>query len=175
MKKILLTIGFVLLTGFIYYTVSPLFIDKEINDELPQTNMTEVEMQKIIDSTPDQTMDEPAPIRIVAVPTNPNITPTIFPIVDTKGHPATGQIRIVDTETDTVVRYEDYDGTNGPDLFIYLATDLDATEFITLGRSKGNKGNANYTVPEDVDLSDYKYVMTWCKTFGVLFDYAELN
>jgi len=73
------------------------------------------------------------------------------------------------------VRYENYKGTNGPDLYVYLAKDLDATEFISLGRAKGNQGNINYTVPDDIDITEYQYVMTWCKAFGVLFDYAPIQ
>ena len=37
------------------------------------------------------------------------------------------------------------------------------------------KGDIIYGLPMDVDLDDYKYVLTWCEAFGVLFDYAEIK
>jgi len=30
-------------------------------------------------------------------------------------------------------------------------------------------------VPLDTDLSEYRYVLTWCVPFGVLFNYAEVR
>ena len=98
-----------------------------------------------------------------------------FPIVDTPGHGATGNIRVIETADQSLVRYENYDGTNGPDLYVYLANDLDAEDFFSLGRARGNMGNINYDVPDNINVNDYKYVMTWCQAFGVLFDYAEIN
>ena len=76
---------------------------------------------------------------------------------------------------ETIVRYENYRGTNGPDLRIYLANDLKATDFVEISKTKGNMGNINYSVPDGVNIDDYKYVLTWCKPFRTLFDYAELD
>ena len=67
------------------------------------------------------------------------------------------------------MRYENYAGTNGPDLRVCLADDLNATNFVDLGRAKGNKGNINYSIPDEVDVADYKYVLTWCRAFSALF------
>lgn len=185
MKKIIIIIVAIAVLVFTYWTISPLFITNEVQDELPTAitevtePMTEEEMQEIIASMPDVEMDEamPTPIRIETVPSvrEEPAQPVVFEIEDTRGHPATGQIRIVETNDGNYVRFENYDGTNGPDLFVYLAKDLNATEFVNLGRAKGNKGNINYEVPADVDISEYRYVMTWCDAFSTLFDYAEIN
>ena len=153
MKKVIIVIVLLLVGAFMYWTVSPLFIDKQVDDELPEI---------LINNTNDSTAAE-----------SPPMTET-FPIVDTTGHPASGSVRVL-TGGQNIIRYEDYDGTNGPDLYVYLAKDLDAKEFVSLGRAKGNQGNINYPVPEEVDISEYKYVMTWCQAFNVLFDYAEIN
>ncbi|MFT5849292.1 MAG: hypothetical protein ACI9H6_000093 [Patiriisocius sp.] len=121
----------------------------------------------------------PAAIQIEIAPAPVAATPAVqgpYTIESTPGHTASGAVRVIKTPNDgTIVRYENYAGTNGPDLFVYLAKDLDATEFVNLGRAKGNQGNINYTLPEDTDLSEYQYIMTWCKAFGVLFDYAEIK
>ncbi|AJW71492.1 DM13 domain-containing protein [Nitrosopumilus adriaticus] len=74
-----------------------------------------------------------------------------------------------------VLRLEDFQSTNGPDLYVYLATDDNASEFINLGELKANKGNQNYQIPEDTDLDKYNKVLIWCKAFGVLFGSAELE
>lgn len=161
--------------GVIYWLAAPLFINEMVDDALP-VSFTEADLMEQSANMPDIEMDDAMPSNI-AQPAEPVSEPVArsFPIVDTPGHPASGVVKVITTEGKTFVRFEDYDGTNGPDLFVYLAKDLDATEFVNLGRAKGNMGNINYEVPEDVDISEYRYVMTWCRLFGVLFDYAEIN
>ena len=153
MKKTLIILGVVVLAGFGWWTLSPLFIDRAVDDALPALDESTTEN----DTTPSVT--ELAEVVIIDTPT----------------HPATGVVRVLETDGETIVRFENYDGTNGPDLFVYLTNDLEATEFVDLGRARGNQGNLNYTVPGDVDISDYRYVMTWCRAFSELFDYAEIN
>lgn len=46
---------------------------------------------------------------------------------------------------------------------------------MSLGKLRGTEGNINYIIPDEVDISEYKYVMTWCKQFGVLFNYADIS
>ena len=74
-----------------------------------------------------------------------------------------------------VLRMENLRATNGPDLFVYLATDKGASEFINLGALKANIGNQNYDIPEGTDLEKYNNVLIWCKAFSVLFGSAELS
>lgn len=99
----------------------------------------------------------------------------VFPVVGTSGHSASGDVRIVDTKNGKVIRYENFKTINGPDLYLYLAKDLDAKEYVNLGRLRATEGNVNYEIPQGVNLAEYKYVMTWCKRFGVLFNYANLS
>ena len=176
MKKIVLGVLAICIIGFGYWTISPLFIDKEVNDELP---MEEVLMDK--DTTSDneemmdETMEQEDEMMKKDEPAQEAKEEMRAPIIDTAAHPASGEVRVVENGGQTIVRYENYDGTGGPDLYVYLAKDLDAKEFVSLGEAKGNKGNINYTVPEGVDVEDYPYVLTWCKAFGVLFDYAQIG
>ncbi|MEM9336946.1 MAG: DM13 domain-containing protein [Patescibacteria group bacterium] len=216
MKKILIVIGGLAVLAFLWWTVSPLFIIKEVNDELsPELqallDQQAAEIEELPTPTPAAQEALNRPANIVPGPpaedgseavevvresqTAPKVveavdseaeaeapTPAVqggvsgpFSIIDTPTHPAEGSVRVLEAGGQSIVRFEDYDGTNGPDLFVYLAKDLDADEFVNLGRAKGNMGNINYEVPDDVDVSEYKYVMTWCRAFGVLFDYAEIN
>ncbi len=90
-------------------------------------------------------------------------------------HEAEGDVLTLKLEDGSqYVRFENFKSTNGPDLYVYLATDDQASDFVSLGLLKGNVGNQNYEIPEGVDLSKYNKVLIWCKMFGVLFGSAQL-
>ena len=81
-----------------------------------------------------------------------------------------------------VLRFTDFATSNGPDVRIYLVAAADANDnetvtkagFVELGPMKGNQGDQNYDVPDNVDLSKYRAVTVWCKRFGVNFATAPL-
>ncbi|MFN2555675.1 MAG: DM13 domain-containing protein [Nitriliruptorales bacterium] len=80
-----------------------------------------------------------------------------------------------------VVRFENLDTSNGPDLRVYLsaapaharASELN-DDFVDLGPLKANQGNHNYPVPPGVDLTRYRSVTIWCRRFSVGFAVAPL-
>jgi hypothetical protein len=81
-----------------------------------------------------------------------------------------------------LLRLEDFESTNGPDLFVYLtvagASDDDAAlnaDFVDLGVLSGNIGNQNYAIPADVDLDRYDTVVIWCRRFTTSFGVADLT
>ena len=88
-------------------------------------------------------------------------------------HRGTGRAYVLKSpDGSKVLRFENFDITNGPDLFVYLAEttaptgNLDSLgNYIDLGRLKGNAGNQNYKLPSDI--SGYNSVVIWCKKFGV--------
>ena len=90
-------------------------------------------------------------------------------------HKTQGTAKVIPTDSGSVLRLENFKTTNGPDLYVYLATDDKASEFVNLGRLKGSSGNQNYEIPSEVDLSKYNKVLIWCKAFSVLFGTAELS
>ena len=91
-------------------------------------------------------------------------------------HDAQGDAYTIPLEDGSnVLRLENFESTNGPDLYVYLSTDDRASEFINLGELKANKGNQNYEIPTNADLEKYDKVLIWCKAFGVLFGSAELS
>lgn len=79
-----------------------------------------------------------------------------------------------------VLRLEDFKSTNGPELHVLLTTGTEATTFgdvgdpVDLGILKGNVGNQNYAIPDDVDLSVIRAVVIWCRPFKVVFSVANL-
>jgi hypothetical protein len=82
-----------------------------------------------------------------------------------------------------VLRLTDFAVDNGPDLHVRLIAADDAkdtasvakADHVELDKLKGNKGNQNYDVPENVDLSKYKVVSIWCNRFSVNFAAAPLK
>ncbi len=69
---------------------------------------------------------------------------------------------------------DNFKSTPGPDVYVYLATDDKASEFISLGKIKHHENSQEYILPEDVDLNKYDKVLIWCQAFGVLFGTADL-
>jgi hypothetical protein len=82
-----------------------------------------------------------------------------------------------------LVRFTMFETSNGPDVRVYLVAANDAMDndtvtragFVDLGAMKGNKGDQNYEVPADIDLSRYQSVTIWCRRFGVNFATAPLS
>lgn len=98
-------------------------------------------------------------------------------------HGTSGRATIVELPDGShILRFEELNTLNGPDLHVYLsqvAASDDARAygegFVDLGKLKGNKGNQNYDVPADIDLSTYRSVVIWCKRFTVGFGVAPLE
>lgn len=70
---------------------------------------------------------------------------------------------------------EDFKTLNGPDLYVYLATDKNAKDFVDLGMIQRFSGMQSYEIPDELDFEKYNEVLIWCKAFGVLFGNAELQ
>jgi hypothetical protein len=99
-------------------------------------------------------------------------------------HEGSGDVHIFTTggaDSETIVRFENFDVLNGPDLRVLVSknTDIrssdDLGDYIELGELKGNKGNQNYVVPDDVDINEYRSVVIYCKPFHVVFNSANLD
>jgi hypothetical protein len=168
MKKLIITIIVIAAVGVAYYGLSPLFNTIEVDDALPENTLSEEEAIEEANREEVEPMDE-------EMPETAQNTEQTYAVMGTTGHPASGHVRIVQTSTGPVIRYENFETINGPNLHLYLAKDLEANEYLDLGPIKGTQGNINYEVPEGVDLSEYRYVMYWCVPFSVLFNYAEIN
>jgi hypothetical protein len=91
-------------------------------------------------------------------------------------HNAEGTAKVIPLQDDSnILRLEDLRVTNGPDLYVYLATDKSASDFVNVGKLKANNGNQNYDIPTETDLTKYDTVLIWCRPFSVLFGSAELE
>ena len=82
-----------------------------------------------------------------------------------------------------LLRLEDLDVTNGPDLHVILSPHPDPERrgevkepgYVDLGKLKGNRGDQNYPIPADVDVTAQRSVVIYCKPFHVLFSVAPLQ
>ncbi len=91
------------------------------------------------------------------------------------GHTVSGTVKIYDDAGKKVVLLDPFSSQNGPDLKVYLSTDLNATQYVNLGSLKSISGKQSYDVTGLPDLNQYKYVLIWCQQFSVLFGKAETN
>lgn len=90
-------------------------------------------------------------------------------------HPTMGKVTVNEEHTSLFIT--DFKSDDGPLLEMYLSTDLEATNYISLGELKGLEGNFSYTIPngETLDFTEYKYLMVWCVDFSVNFGHAILE
>lgn len=97
-------------------------------------------------------------------------------------HEGSGTAVVYQQGEQRVLRFEDFSVTNGPDLHVILTKHPDPTsradvgeDYIDLGSIKGNLGNQNYDIPNDIDLSEYQSVVIYCVPFHVIFATAPLS
>ncbi|MDQ2950978.1 MAG: DM13 domain-containing protein, partial [Chloroflexota bacterium] len=89
----------------------------------------------------------------------------------------TGTVRIAQTDTGKVLRFENVDIAGAPDVYVYLSDRSDGQPgaFIDLGRLKATNGSFNYTIPTSADLGVVRSVVLWCRAFNVTITYATLR
>lgn len=82
-----------------------------------------------------------------------------------------------------LLRFENFEVLNGPDLHVYLAPQDPVSDSVgvelagaaDLGTLKGNIGDQNYLIPAHLDINLYKSVVIWCEPFRVPFSAAPLT
>lgn len=149
-----LVAAIVLVAGgwFAWWTISPLFLNKTVSEALPLAGT-------------DGQADE---LKL--------LFQGEFTGADAF-HKVSGTARVVESGGETLLRFDDdFNSINGPDLYVWLVKgDNTRSDFLDLGRLKGNIGSQNYQVPEGTDLSAYDRVIIWCRAFSVLFGSAPLG
>ena len=97
-------------------------------------------------------------------------------------HPTQGSVSIINEKGK---RYLEFDKTfksdMGPDLYVILhraATlpkgGLKEPDYVTVGRLQKVSGTQRYTIPNNVNLANYRTVAVWCRMFNATFGYALL-
>ncbi len=152
MKKIALWVGVMLIVGAAYWLVSPIFLDKEVQEAA-------VDIGAAASAQSEQT------------------TLAEGSFVDADAfHKGAGVVRLISVEGKNFIRFEDdFKVTNGPDLFVYLGKDGAYASEAKIAALKGNIGSQNYEVPEGIRVDEYNEVWIWCRAFSVPFAHAVLN
>jgi hypothetical protein len=156
------------------YAASPLFINTTIDEPLPVADDKSMQDAAMVDRDDAMMEKEDGMMADKGEGTMMEGLSGSFAGAGDGIHNAEGVARVIHLDGSDVLRLEDLRVTNGPDLYVYLATDKQASDFVDLGRLKANNGSQNYDIPEGTDLSKYDTVLVWCKSFSVLFGSAEL-
>lgn len=180
------------------YTISPLFLSNVVNE--PDPTLAISEFQKYMNLSEEQrievaknmTREKAMMIGIMAAKQNTTVDENVtFPIIEQTPnntltgtfigigdgfHNVEGAAKVIPVESGAqILRLENFKATNGPDLYVYLSNDKSASDFINVGRLKGNVGNQNYEIPIGSDLSKYNTVLIWCRAFSFLFGSAQIS
>jgi hypothetical protein len=98
-------------------------------------------------------------------------------------HYANGQAILAREEDGSyVVRLQDLDAANGPDLYVYVSEhpnpnnsdELNQGAY-NLGTLKATKGSFSYTLDPSIDPAKIKSVVIYCRAFSVIFSTAALQ
>lgn len=95
-------------------------------------------------------------------------------------HDLSGKTVLVkDTSGNTILRLEDFNMTEGPDVYVYLSRNstyssgnVIQVKHLTTGYTDSN---LNIDVDNAVDHTDYKYVLVYCYQYSALFGTALLE
>ena len=152
MKKIALWVGVILIVGAAYWLVSPIFLDKEVQEAV-------VDIGVAASAPSEQTI----------------LAEGSFVDADAF-HKGAGVVRLISVGGKNFIRFEDdFKVTNGPDLFVYFGKDGAYASEAKIAALKGNIGSQNYEVPEGIRVDEYNEVWIWCRAFSVPFTHAVLN
>jgi hypothetical protein len=80
-----------------------------------------------------------------------------------------------------ILRFENLNSANGPDLHVYLskqaspATTQQVMDGVEVGKLKATTGASNYELAASTDVTQFKSVVIYCKSFSVVFGYANFS
>jgi hypothetical protein len=148
-----------------WYLGSPLFINNRVDEAFPAAQPAMPDANAMVKT------DAPAAL-----------SQGSFTVVDSIHKGAGNAVIYQLPDGKRVLRFENFNVTNGPDLFVYLAGsamprssgDLHSASLFEVARLKGNMGDQNYELPADLDLEQFKSVVIYCKQFSVVFSTADL-
>jgi hypothetical protein len=191
-------VGLLIVAAVAWYVISPAFIVVETDeaspleddtDAVPTTGPVDADTTPtpIIDDAMDDMTDEDKEAFEQAVDQSAAdskemsqdmpMSPQLLSRAEfmARAHDVAGNAQLIDTADGRVLRFEDFDTINGPNLHVYLASSLGDDDFIDLGPLPATKGSFNIDLDAQVDTDQYSKVLVWCVPFRVLFSYADLS
>lgn len=178
---------------FVWFEPHKALLDQRVDEALP--GLESVDESQTTTTVPPPTSVPPttAPADDSAATTTtvpPTTTEPPGPVILSEtelasvGRDGSGKVLLIELDDGSrVVRFEDLDVLNGPDLLVILSPselvdDRDAYDdgdFVVLGELRGNQGNQNYEIPADVDLEGFGSVAIWCRRFNYTFNAAAID
>ena len=180
-----------------WWLISPYFVDDVVDEDF-STSIDRQLDDGAEPSTPDP--DESSPGDTSVAPAGPDdadrgaaggqpdaplpVSPVLLgagQFVGLAGHTGTGDAGVFrNPDGSHVLRFENFDIENGPDLEVYLVPGADQTSLapgaIHLGALKGNVGDQTYVLPSGTELAPGDYTaLVWCEAFTVEFVGATLS
>ena len=189
-----------ILVGIVGYDLgSPLFTNRTVEEEFPLSftavvppNMSREQVEEVMAGIAmvDQTADEAMPDMMAM--TEPPVGAISEPVKLKAGsfrnadsfHRGSGRATVYrGPDGSLLLRLEDFKVTNGPALHVILSPHQDPKSqhevrvpgYVDLGNLKGNIGNQNYPIPEEIDITTMNSVVIYCKPFHVVFSVAPLQ
>ena len=190
-----------------WWLISPYFIDDVVNEEFstsiseqlvttdesdsasaPATTAAPASEGQTESTAADASEEEPAteeqPVETTATEAPAPTGPVLLgagQFVGLAGHSGTGDAGIFENpDGSLLLRFENFDIQNGPDLEVYLVPGADqdslADGSIHLGALEGNIGDQTYELPPGTELDPGVYTaLVWCEAFSVEFVGATIE
>lgn len=183
-KYFAIALGAAIILGIAWWLISPVWRTVTLDEALPHIPAASApairdNLNTMDAETHKRFLQETATMKdhmMMGAEPVPAATPAILAQASmvARAHDVAGKALLIQSGDQKIIRFENLDTINGPDLRIYLSAGLNADDFVDLGPIRATRGNVNYPVPPDTDTSKYRNVLIWCRAFGVLFSYAVL-
>jgi hypothetical protein len=178
-----------------WYLAAPLFIDRTVQESFPESTAQKPAEKTMEESMPEEVvakataamekaMTEPEAVMEQDVPEDmTSMTILAQGDIYDVAHEGKGTATVYRLgDGSTILRFEEFEVVNGPELHVYLAPDdpvpnnvgVELAGAVDLGLLKGNIGDQNYKIPASLDISQYRSVVIWCQPFRVPFNAAPL-
>ncbi|PJE64065.1 MAG: hypothetical protein COU90_04310 [Candidatus Ryanbacteria bacterium CG10_big_fil_rev_8_21_14_0_10_43_42] len=199
MKSFLFIAVSLIIFGAGWYFISPLVVNKEIDEQFPDVSVptSMPTSEELAEMSPEQldAIKENVMAETAAMPDTimeEDMPHETEPVILAKGmfkdadgfHRGSGDAVIYQLpDGSRILRFENFSVTNGPDLRVLLVGHTDPKtrddvmdgDYVELDNLKGNKGNQNYELSADIDITAYQSVVIYCKPFHVVFSTALLQ
>lgn len=171
-----------------WYLGSPLFLNSTVVEEFPRAAVAVVPAGMTVEEVEKELMEAEAQNAESSDPMPDETEPVKLVSGTVSGadnfHQGSGSAGIYELgDGSRVLRLEELDVTNGPDLHVILSpvanpdgrNDVMSEGYLDLGKLKGNRGNQNYDIPPDFEIGDEISVVIYCAPFHVIFSTATLT
>ena len=96
--------------------------------------------------------------------------------VGLEGHDAEGTVRLVKLDKYYYLKFgDDFEVTEGPELFVYLGRDGEYLGNTLIGPLRGNSGPRTYHVPTSISADEFNEVWVWCRKLSAPWARAVLE